>query len=209
MNVNITSYCSIKKNQVYLNGKIHLAIAGEVPFKQFTNQLYKTLNMDYPKFFKLDNLCKLALLTTEFLGINENITNPERTKIGVIVSNSVSSLDTDYNFNESIKERKNYFPSPAIFVYSLPNILIGEICIRHKITGENAFFISKEFNPKIFCNYVNTLFLSQRVHGCIIGWVDLYKDNYESFIILAQHKKYSNEKNIFEENTLLKLYKGE
>jgi hypothetical protein len=194
---------------VFLDGIIHSAFAEEYPLNDFLNQLYKTINLNYPKYFKMDKLCKLALITTEFLGLEENVSHLERTKIGVVFSNSASSLDTDYNFNDSIKDRDNYFPSPAIFVYTLPNIMIGEICIRHRLMGENAFFVSKIFNPKIFCNYVNTLFACERVQSCIIGWVDIDKDNYESFLLLVRHEKASNGKNIFDENTLLKLYKGE
>jgi hypothetical protein len=209
MTATITSYCSIKKNKVFLDGIIHSAFAEEYPLNDFLNQLYKSINLDYPKYFKMDKLCKLAFITTELLGIDKYVNHLERTKIGVVFSNSVSSLDTDDHYHESIKDRENYFPSPAIFVYTLPNIMIGEICIRHKLMGENAFFVSRIFSPKVFCNYVNTLFDCQRVQSCIIGWVDIDKDIYESFLLLVQHEKTSIGKNIFDENTLLKLYRRE
>ncbi|HET9052621.1 MAG TPA: hypothetical protein VFM90_00505, partial [Cyclobacteriaceae bacterium] len=72
-------------------------------------------------------------------------------------------------------------PSPAMFVYTLPNIVAGEICIRHGIRGESNFFVSPEFNPDLFSSYLDTL-LAGTVKQCLAGWVEVLNDRVDIFL---------------------------
>ncbi len=101
----------------------------------FFTAAYRYFNISYAKFFKMDNLCKLGFLASELLlrkrkNISEKYPGDE---VGILLSNAGSSIDTDRNHQKSISERDEYFPSPSVFVYTLANIVIGEICIRHKL----------------------------------------------------------------------------
>lgn len=205
----IKSYCSIKNNKVIINGRVDPPISIDGPLDSYLNEIYRSKQLNYPKYFKMDNLCKLAFLTGELLKIEDNLFGINQTEIGIVISNSTGSLDTDLKFNNSIEDRQNYFPSPAIFVYTLPNIMIGELCIRHKLMGENAFFISKEFNPKIICDYINILFDCERLQGCITGWVDVNENNHNSILFLVKKEELNTGQIIFNENTILKLNNGE
>src|ERR1700741_5650650 len=101
--------------------------------------------MSYPKFHKMDALSKLGLLCAEHaLKNGDFLSKYPLNRVGIVLSNSASSLETDRQHQRSISDKSNYFPSPAIFVYTLPNIVIGEMAIKYKITGENAFFVSEK-----------------------------------------------------------------
>jgi hypothetical protein len=63
----------------------------------------------------------------------------DHSRTALVFANRSSSLDTDFKYQESINSQENYFPSPAVFVYTLPNICVGEISIKHKMQTENAF----------------------------------------------------------------------
>ena len=63
--------------------------------------------------------------------------------------------------------------------------MIGEISIRNKFRGENAFFIFDRFNETFLTDYINLLHLTGKVNNCIGGWVDQSKDNYEAFMYIA------------------------
>ena len=99
----------------------------------------------------MDNLSKLAFLAADLLLKNE-VNEGEENNIALLFANKSSSLDTDVKHQESIADRQNYFPSPAVFVYTLPNICMGEISIRHKLYTENSFFIFAQFNAEFFAN---------------------------------------------------------
>ena len=67
--------------------------------------------------------------------------------------------------------------------------MMGEISIRHGFRGENAFYIFENFNTNFVADYINQLFLSQKLKACIGGWVDQSSESYEAFIYWADDRK--------------------
>ncbi|WP_452230735.1 MULTISPECIES: 3-oxoacyl-ACP synthase [unclassified Lacinutrix] len=184
-NYHIKSYCSIKNNQVSLNGSV-VYKDEEESFSPFIKAAYKDQNTKYPKFFKMDNLSKLAFLTADILLKNENLSSEEENNIAIVFSNKASSLDTDRKHQESIQNKESYFPSPAVFVYTLPNICIGEISIKYKLYSENSFFIFENFNATHLLTYANSLLSSNKADQVLCGWVEFDgEDNYEAFLYLV------------------------
>ncbi|WP_321539372.1 hypothetical protein [Flavobacterium piscinae] len=91
----------------------------------------------------MDNLSKLAFLASEVL-LSEQIIAEAENNVALVFANRSSSLDTDVKFQQSIDDKENYYPSPAVFVYTLPNICVGEISIKHQLKSENAFLCLKK-----------------------------------------------------------------
>ena len=182
---NIFHYCKIEKNSVLLNDKLIISEDKSILFSEFSKILYQQIKLNYPKFFKMDDLSKLALITSEYLLTNyfKKIKKPN--DVSIILSNKSSSLNTDKEFQKTIHNKDNYFPSPSLFVYTLPNISIGEICIRHKFTGENIFFISKNFNSKLINEYASSIIKNRQNSIVLCGWVDFNKDNFKAFMYIA------------------------
>jgi len=186
----ISGLCRITGQTVILKNKKEVSEENFANFAAFIKDLYKKEQVNYPKFYKMDNLSKLGFLTAEILVKNSDVLNKyDKEKIGIVIANSSSSLDTDLDYQELIRDKSNYYPSPSVFVYTLPNILIGEICIKHKIKGENAFFISEEFDPGQIINYVTLLFEKDKVQACICGWVELLKEKYHSLLFMVESKE--------------------
>lgn len=186
----ITKYCLIKPNEVIVDGKVVITNEDQSEFGPYMKSIYKQYDIKYPKYFKMDNLCKLAFLGAEIVLLeNENVKKLDPVKVGVILQNSHSSLDTDIKYNETIKDKSNYFPSPAVFVYTLPNVMIGEICIRNKFQGENSCFIAKEFDPDFMTDYVNNLLNNDKLDACITGWVDYIDGEYSAMMFLVEKNK--------------------
>ena len=99
-------------------------------------ELYREHVGDYPKFFKMDPLSRLGLVATEML-LKEN----PRNQFGVLLFNRSGSLADDCAYQETIANPEDRFPSPSLFVYTLPNIVTGEIAIRHKFLMETNFMV--------------------------------------------------------------------
>lgn len=192
----ITKYCIIQNRQVIVDGKTEFEDNENLEYGKLMKSIYKHYQIKYPKYFKMDNLCKLAFLGSEILMQNmDNIQNIDPTKVGVILQNTHSTLDTDTKYIETIRDKSNYFPSPAVFVYTLPNVMIGEICIRHKFQGENACFISKDFNPDFITEYVNDLLDSGKIDACITGYVDYFDSKYKAIMFLVEKNKENRKDN--------------
>ena len=158
-----------------------------VDFSTFIKTAYKFLKTDYSKFFKMDNLSKLAFLAADVLLKDENL-NEEENNIALIFSNKASSLNTDRKHQAAIENADEYFPSPAVFVYTLPNICLGEISIKHRLYSENSFFIFDRFNAEHLLLYTNSLMRSKKAEKVLCGWVDFDENSYEAFLYLVEEE---------------------
>lgn len=179
----IQSICSIQNNEIILDGVSIFKLESTI-FSDFSKKAYQNFEMNYPKFFKMDSLSKLAFLGAELLLKNE-INNEKENNIALVFANKSSSLDTDVKYQKSISDVENYFPSPAVFVYTLPNICLGEISIRHQLKSENSFFIFENFNPAFMANYAKVLLNSKKADKVLCGWVEYYDEEYKAFLYLV------------------------
>ena len=179
----IQSICTIQNNEIILDGVSIFKLESTI-FSDFSKKAYQNFEMNYPKFFKMDSLSKLAFLGAELLLKNE-INNEKENNIALVFANKSSSLDTDVKYQKSISDVENYFPSPAVFVYTLPNICLGEISIRHQLKSENSFFIFENFNPAFMANYAKVLLDSKKADKVLCGWVEYYDEEYKAFLYLV------------------------
>ena len=151
----------------------------------------------------MDNLSRLALLASEMV-LKKEVNIYSEANIALVFANKSSSLDTDVKYQNSISDKENYFPSPAVFVYTLPNICIGEISIKHQLKSENSFFIFEDFNSEFMTNYANSLLNSKKAEKVLCGWVEYYNEEYKAFLYLV-----SNEGELkHNKQTLETLYKN-
>ncbi len=173
-----THICTIEYSKITVDN--NLIFESENPtFTEFAKEAYKSMELNYPKFHKMDSLSKLAFLAAEML-----LKDEDHSKTALVFANKSSSLDTDFRYQESINSQENYFPSPAVFVYTLPNICVGEISIRHKMQTENAFFVLDEFDENFLNNYSEQILQSGKAEKVLCGWVELYQENYKAFVYL-------------------------
>lgn len=168
--------CQITQGQIIHNQTVWLE-EKELPFGKFIKQAYRQLEWTYPKFHKMDRLCKLATITTRVLLQDGGLEGYAPEEIGIVIANKTATYHTDSKHIASIQDRSNYYPSPAVFVYTLPNILIGELCIQYNIKGEAAFFIQEQPNLPFLFDYSQLLLESGAAKICLTGWVD-YTDPY-------------------------------
>lgn len=94
------------------------------------------------KFSKMDDLCKLAYVAScELLSGHRPDCPAER--IGVVMANRSASLDSDRRHQTIIDAGDGCGASPAVFVYTLPNIMLGQVAIKHGLKGESTFLRSR------------------------------------------------------------------
>ena len=197
----ITASCIISNEVVYKN-ELLVFENKTTELAEFLVSIYRHLNGQYPKFYKMDSLSKLGWLANEILlqaSFNKEKYKPD--EVGIVLSNANSSLDTDIRYYDTTKT----MASPALFVYTLPNIVIGEISIRHQFKGENAFFIFDNFNAEFIEQYVSNLINNNILQCCICGWVDVLNNNYNATLFLIEKDKSINSVNFTKEN-LNKIY---
>lgn len=179
----ISGYCIFRKLKI-----IPAPVFGQVPVNsvdEFLNATYEKLGLTYPKFYKMDNQSGFGLLASEILLRENPIHHHEPHTVAVVLSNANASLDTDIRFEASARD----VASPSLFVYTLSNIVTGEICIRHGITGENAFFVTPEFDASFMRDYVEEVLLHGHTEACIAGWVDVVGEQHDVLLYLVEKQK--------------------
>lgn len=200
----INRYCQIKDKNIFVDGNLFYSDNDAVDLRTFAKSAYRFLKPSYNKFFKMDEICKLAFLAADVLLSDIDLTGLKEEEIAIILSNSHSTLITDKSHQLTVDSYDNFFPSPSIFVYTLPNIMIGEISIRHKFKGDNAFFIVEKFNPELVTDHINNLFLTNQAKASLGGWVNLSENDYNAFLYWVSDQG-SIPHNAFEINRLYNL----
>lgn len=171
--------------------------------KELLTEIYRKQIGNYPKFYKMDILSRLAFVASELLikvmgGIAE--------EPAIILFNHSSSLAQDRQFFPPLRRRRSFpplswnhkdisdadnfmdalapwradkariFPSPSVFVYTLPNITTGEIAIRHHYLGETSFYILPEKDVALMQQILEATLNQGGAPAAIIGWVDAETD---------------------------------
>jgi len=183
----ISANCTISDGIISEDGAVLFKSA--TPINDFLLTAYQHFQFNYPKFYKMDNLSKLGWLTADLL--LQNTFNKDGYKsedVGIVIANANSSLDDDLKYYDTVAD----VASPSLFVYTLPNIVMGEISIRHRFKGEQAFFVQEAFNADFLYRQVSYLLDNDLVQACICGWVDVLRQDYRSVLFLVEKTKKGN-----------------
>ncbi|HOZ52486.1 MAG TPA: hypothetical protein PLU17_11545 [Chitinophagaceae bacterium] len=182
LSVSISHSVKITNSKIYFDGELYLH--EESNLDAFLITAYKSLAITYPKFYKMDSMSKLGFIASELLMKNNLETEHDDYKKGLIIQNHSSSLETDKKYQASIQD----IASPALFVYTLPNIVLGEMAIRHKFKGENTFFITEKFNAFELIRYTQILFDQHILCTAIIGYIEILDNEVDVFLSLIELK---------------------
>lgn len=177
MKVYVKAYVSISGEKVMVNGEDFPVCREEG--KTWLADIYAAVGCQYPKFFKMDNLCKTGFLAAELLMGKLSLAPEEPKKDwSVILLSRSGSLDDDKAYQKTIASADDYFPSPAVFVYTLSNIVTGEIAIRHKIMGESSCFVTETFSPETaYAISMNGFLPEKEIKHQIFGWCEYLDGN--------------------------------
>ena len=201
INLKITHHVTLSPEQAVVDGRnIHTEGKG----KQRIVDVYKRHIGDYPKFYKMDMLSRLGFVASELLLAEERFHAAEsrdQACLGyaeakkrsdeiqgyrrfepsndraVILFNRSSSIHNDKLYLESITGDE-YFPSPSLFVYTLPNIVTGEIAIRNHYHGETSFYILPSRNDELMKRIIEASVADDKMESVLYGWIDFEDDDH-------------------------------
>ena len=140
------------------------------------SELYRSLSADYPRFYRMDMLSRLGFIAVELLLREAGETMAK--DCDMFFFNRSSSVISDRKHQQTISRTEAFFPSPATFVYTLPNIMLGEVAIRHGITGSTSLCILQDKNVGMMSDVINAhMMSSSRANGMIAGWIDCPDEN--------------------------------
>ena len=167
-------------------------VDGEVVFADenadyhvFIRDAFKAGGGQNMKFYKMDDFCKLAYVAADRL--LEGIDFGEE-ECGMVLSGRYGCLDTDMKHQQIVDSEGDAGASPAVFVYTLPNVAAGEVSIRHHIKGENTWFWSDDRQMRDIRQYAGMMMAAQDLKYCIIGYFDSIAGKYEAVFKLLERQ---------------------
>lgn len=187
--IRITPEEVVLDHQKLWEGKKELGEQDGKEHHSLLTSLYKQMIGNYPKFYKMDGLSRLGFVASEILlNAEKGETDKER---AIIFFNHSSSIASDRNYKESINDKDNYFPSPSIFVYTLPNIVTGEIAIRNHFHGETSFFILPDKDERMMEEILQASCRDDQSKSFLTGWID-YEDerHFEADLKIKKMRNY-------------------
>lgn len=164
----------ISNGRISVDGKVAFQ-TDSADFQIFIREAFKSRGESNLKFYKMDDFCKLGYVASAWLLDGFEYGEEE---CGLILSGRYGCLDTDIKHQEIIDTEGDASASPAVFVYTLPNVVAGEISIRHHIKGENTWFWSEDASMSDIREYARLAASAQDLKYCIIGHLDFLKGEY-------------------------------
>ena len=180
----ITRYSYVNDRLASVDGRPISLPARVTAGDAFLTALYRALRVDYPRFFKMDTLSKLGFLSSELIFETDTRRFDHGEEIAILCFNRGSSLETDTRYQATIEREDAYYPSPSLFVYTLPNIVTAEIAIREKLHGETAFYIQETFDARQIFAHASEAFTDAGTRAVLAAWIESYDVPHEAFMML-------------------------
>lgn len=152
-------------------------LACEATGKALLTDLYKRAVGNYPRFYKMDLLSRLGFLTAELLlKADEDNDKTEISECAAVLFGHHGSVVADRNYLRTIATPEDFYPSPERFIYTLPNIVIGEIAIRHQLHAETTFIYLPRYNESELQHLIQVYAERLPSKYLLTGWMDAEDD---------------------------------
>ena len=139
-------------------------------------EIFKESLADGSRFFKMDLFSRLAYVAVGLLAKDapgEYV--PEET--GLLIFTLNGSVLADRKHLSTFSKPDEYYPSPAIFINTLPNVVLGEMAVTHRIKGETTLVMLPGRDEETMDSILDATLAATRPSVLITGWVDCESEN--------------------------------
>ncbi len=110
----------------------------------------------------------------------------DQNRVAVVMANRSSSSQSDLKHQDIVNQRLAEGASPAVFVYTLPNIVASEIAIKHRFQGETIFFVEEQKSMPRLRRYSEDLMARGACDAVLYGWCELLGEDYNVELTLIK-----------------------
>ena len=155
------------------------AVLTEARGAALVTEIFKKYLADGSRFFKMDLYSRLAYVGTGLLAKEAlDAYDPEDRALFIFTQNG--SLLADRKHLSTFSDPESFFPSPAVFINTLPNVVLGEIAVKNAIKGETTLVMLPCRDEAAMQRILEATTAATRPSVLLCGWVDC--DAEDSFI---------------------------
>ena len=134
-------------------------------------EIFKKFLADGSRFFKMDLYSRLAYVGTSLLAKDAlSACDPEDRAMVIFTENG--SVLADRKHLSTFSNPEEFFPSPAVFINTLPNVVLGEIAVKNDIKGETTLVLLPRRDEAAMHRIVEATTAATKPSALLCGWVD-------------------------------------
>ena len=167
---------TITPDRLVLDGQ---AVPLESRGSALITEIFKKYLADGSRFFKMDLYSRLAYVGTSLLA-KDSLEGSDPEDRALIVFTQNGSVLADRKHLSTFSNPDEFYPSPAVFINTLPNVVLGEIAVKNSIKGETTLVLLPRRDEAAIDKVIEATVSATRPAVLICGWVDCDAD--DSFI---------------------------
>ena len=158
----------IKPGEVILDGE---ALQFDSSGAAMVSEIFKKHLSDGSRFFKMDLFSRLAYVATGLVA-KDSLKGCAPEDIALFIFTLNGSVLADRKHLSTFSDPEDFYPSPAVFINTLPNVVLGEIAVRNSIKGETSLVMLPERDDTVIDKVIMVSASASRPSAVICGWVD-------------------------------------
>ena len=161
-----------------------------IPFEStgasLITEIYKKHLSDDSRFFKMDLYSRIAYVGSCLLA-KDSLKGFEPEDVSLLLFTLNGSILADRKHISSYSNPEEYYPSPSVFINTLPNVVLGEIAVKNTIKGETTLVMLPTKDDAMMETIVDITLVATQPSAMIYGWVDCVSE--DSFFAELKLKK--------------------
>ena len=151
------------------------------------SDLFKKHLADGSRFYKMDLFSRLAYVGTGLLA-KDSLKDCQPEDVALFIFTENGSVLADRKHLSTFSNPEEFYPSPAIFINTLPNVVLGEIAVKNQIKGETTLVMLPARDDETIERIIQVSLSSTHPSVMIYGWVDCASE--DSFVADLKMLKY-------------------
>ncbi|MBP6641937.1 MAG: hypothetical protein KA186_02535 [Flavobacteriales bacterium] len=152
---------------------------------------WTAMEVELPRFVRMDRSSKLvSIAAAPFFAADGALSKYPKDRIGMVIMGTHGSMDTDQRYLDQL-EAENH-ASPGLFVYTLPNIAMGELSIQHGLHGSGLCLLSDAPDIPQLHDACDILLHDHDMEAVICGWSNIFAGSAEATFMVVTAGKEGN-----------------
>ena len=152
------------------------------------SEIFKKRIADDSRFYKMDLYSRLAYVGASLLA-KDSLADCAPEDIALCIGTVNGSVLADRKHISTISDPEAFYPSPSVFINTLPNVVLGEIAVKNGVKGETTLVMLPERDEATLQTVVDVTLAATRPAALICGWVDCTaEDTYFADLKIIKNK---------------------
>ena len=142
-------------------------------------EVFKKYLADGSRFFKMDLYSRLAYVGTSLLA-KDSLADYDPEDVALVIFTQNGSVLADRKHLSTFSNPEEFYPSPAVFINTLPNVVLGEIAVKNNVKGETTLVLLPSRDEAAMSRIIEATGSVTGPAVMICGWIDC--DSEDSYI---------------------------